>query len=352
MLVRAAAAARPGPRGPVDRGAAARTSLCARFVRAPALRVDRLPRLRPGHRHALCACCARPHSPRARYAPTPGVGRSAALRADVLGPASATSSAAPANEKPASLTLPLPSAKNRIKEILGSEGTASMSAALVSPCRIKQKRRLRWRRASTLRFPGQRFDSASGLNYNMRRDYEAGTGRYTQSDPIGLHGGISTYGYAAQQPLMAIDPSGLKVIWSGTVAAFAGIEGVGAGFFMFDLKSDCVGGKQVEAKVLASAVAAGVGAKWTGGGSSVQLHDWTDQANADTLEGGFAALSAGIVVGGGGGWSKYRLGNAWSDGFGFMPQGPAFGFDFSAGVYIGASYVLSSSSKDCSGCER
>jgi RHS repeat-associated protein len=60
-----------------------------------------------------------------------------------------------------------------------------------------------------MRFPGQRWDSATGLNYNYYRDYEAGTGRYSQSDPIGLEGGISTYGYANASPLVYADPDGL-----------------------------------------------------------------------------------------------------------------------------------------------
>jgi RHS repeat-associated protein len=41
-----------------------------------------------------------------------------------------------------------------------------------------------------LRFPGQRYDAAIGLNYNYFRDYDPTTGRYIQSDPIGLAGGI------------------------------------------------------------------------------------------------------------------------------------------------------------------
>ncbi|HLK98603.1 MAG TPA: RHS repeat-associated core domain-containing protein, partial [Hymenobacter sp.] len=61
-----------------------------------------------------------------------------------------------------------------------------------------------------LRFPGQRYDAASGLNYNYFRDYEPGTGRYIESDPIGLRGGTSTYSYVAGRPLVLIDPSGLK----------------------------------------------------------------------------------------------------------------------------------------------
>jgi len=61
-----------------------------------------------------------------------------------------------------------------------------------------------------LRFPGQIHDPETQLNYNYFRDYEPGTGRYVESDPIGLGGGINTYGYVEGNPLDGTDPMGLS----------------------------------------------------------------------------------------------------------------------------------------------
>lgn len=63
-----------------------------------------------------------------------------------------------------------------------------------------------------LRFPGQYFDTESNLSYNVNRDYEAASGRYLKSDPIGLNGGASTYGYANASPLDLTDALGLQVV--------------------------------------------------------------------------------------------------------------------------------------------
>ena len=66
-----------------------------------------------------------------------------------------------------------------------------------------------------LRYPGQYYDSETGLNYNYFRDYDPQTGRYIESDPIGLQGGANTYSYVGDQPLSSEDPTGLIVRGSG-----------------------------------------------------------------------------------------------------------------------------------------
>ena len=70
-----------------------------------------------------------------------------------------------------------------------------------------------------LRFAGQYEDSESGYYYNWHRYYNPETGRYLTSDPIGINGGLNTYGYAGANPVQAVDPWGLFAIatWDDTV---------------------------------------------------------------------------------------------------------------------------------------
>ncbi|MGD9582225.1 MAG: RHS repeat domain-containing protein [Lysobacterales bacterium] len=78
-----------------------------------------------------------------------------------------------------------------------------------------------------LRFPGQQYDPETGLHYNTFRDYEPGVGRYVESDPIGLGGGPSTFGYSLQNPGVYFDFDGLQVAAGALGDALGG--GFGAG---------------------------------------------------------------------------------------------------------------------------
>jgi RHS repeat-associated protein len=90
-----------------------------------------------------------------------------------------------------------------------------------------------------LRFPGQQFDSVTGLNYNYFRDYDPAIGRYVESDPIGLSGGTATYLYAGANPGAWFDVNGLDiaVINNGPTAGnpfgHSAIAVSGAGVYSF-----------------------------------------------------------------------------------------------------------------------
>jgi RHS repeat-associated protein len=85
--------------------------------------------------------------------------------------------------------------------------------------------------AYNLRLPGQLFDGQAGLHQNYFRDYDPATGRFAESDPIGLDGGINPYSYGEDSPVLLTDPTGEDAIalplpaastWVGPAAAVVG----------------------------------------------------------------------------------------------------------------------------------
>jgi RHS repeat-associated protein len=116
--------------------------------------------------------------------------------------------------------------------------------------------------SSPLRFSGQFYDQESGLHYNMFRDYDPEIGRYIQSDPIGLAGGINTYGYVSGNPIMLYDPDGLLEFgggFSGQFLIFGG--GVGVKY-----RETCKNGTLYAESVFTGAINWGFGLALAAGG--------------------------------------------------------------------------------------
>ena len=152
----------------------------------------------------------------------------------------------------------------------------------------------------SLRFPGQFYDARARLHYNYFRDYDPGTGRYIESDPIGLAGGVNTYGYARQNPVQWVDPTGL-ISFLGTVRFFGGVgeafSGAAFGVATVETGVGPVAGVAVAWHGVDTAIAAWNGTD-TVTSQAMQLYGDLPQSTANNLDACMGVVgSAGTGVG-------------------------------------------------------
>jgi len=107
------------------------------------------------------------------------------------------------------------------------------------------------------RLPGQVFDAESGLFQNWNREYNPRIGRYMQSDPIGLEGGINSFAYVEGDPLSNTDETGEFANF-----AIGAVTGVITGYAIAKLSGDeCYGVRDALQDAALGAVGAGVVSK-------------------------------------------------------------------------------------------
>lgn len=164
--------------------------------------------------------------------------------------------------------------------------------------------------AMNLGFPGQYYDDESNLYYNWHRYYDPSTGRYTQSDPIGLAGGLNTYAYVGGNPLLSIDPFGLYETSFVVGGAVAGVLMVPPVFGNLPPI-----GFEVSLSV------------------SVSRSGWALTGSGTTFKEGFGAfVGATVIVGG-------AYGQEICDGWSY-PKGEAFSVSAGKGLVGGLGYTV------------
>ena len=150
------------------------------------------------------------------------------------------------------------------------------------------------------------------LHYNYYRDYDPQTGRYAQSDGLGLRAGINTYAYVASNPVTRSDPNGLLGIDTLVDAGIGGlVNGLVNGVNYYSQGCDfgkgfangfiggVVGGAVFSANPFAGGAVAGALTQALNRGQSVQ-----------SVGGAIPDIAWAAVTGGVAGWAGGAAGSA------------------------------------------
>ncbi len=143
------------------------------------------------------------------------------------------------------------------------------------------------------------LNAETSLHYNWNRYYDPATGRYISPDPIGLAGGLNTFGYVGQNPMGYADFDGL-IKWKGSIRSAAldvMVIPVGINGYRIVLRSECINGETMYVDIWAGGISFGVGWPIAGNIAGVSFDDGRPPSQIDpyVFQGAWRMISGPTV---------------------------------------------------------